>query len=150
VRRIRDRRWVAASLAACLVVLPSLVVAADNATVGATVTVAPIVIELSLSAPQATVGDRVQARATVTNLGPSAVGPIDLTLRADSGGVRIQGDATKTNRKLAPGKEWSVSWTVCGRQAGSFVLLATARLGQVSIDSVAHVLTITPRPGKSC
>ena len=90
VTRIRGRRWVAASLAICLGVLPSLVVAADNANVDATVAVAPIVIELSLSPTQAAVGERVQARATVTNVGPSAVGPIDEEQRfyLESRGVR--------------------------------------------------------------
>ncbi|HEX5013494.1 MAG TPA: hypothetical protein VFV72_04970 [Candidatus Limnocylindrales bacterium] len=147
---LRSRRWVAAGLAACVAVLPSLVVAADNAIINATVTVAPIVVTVSISATQAAVGERVQARATVTNLGPSAVGPIELTLRANSDGIRIQGDALKTTRRLAAGKEWGVSWNVCGRVAGAFVLLATARLGQASIDSEAHVLTVTSRPGHTC
>jgi hypothetical protein len=149
------RRWLTRPVAAVLVVALSVqsgtALGSAGGTVDARVTISPLTVVLALGSSEAPAGSRIQARATVANLGPLAVGPIVVTLRADRDGIAVRGsDLTKTIRRLAGGKASTVSWVICGREPGGYVLLASAALGEVSIDSPAVLLTITGTAGASC
>ncbi len=52
--------------------------------------------------------------------------------------------------QIKAGKNAVVSWSVCGRLPGTYVLLARVTLDGASIDSPARLLTITPGGKKPC
>jgi uncharacterized membrane protein len=116
---------------------------ADEATsVIGTVVVSPLQIALELSASEAALGSNVRARATVSNLGPAPISQLSVTLRVDTAGLQVKGDPTQVISRLRPGQSGTVAWTVCGTQVGTYVLMASASSGGVTLDSDAHLLVV--------
>jgi hypothetical protein len=70
-------------------------------------------------------------------------------LRFDPVGVVVKSITGKTTFTLKPGKATTVTWNLCGRAAGTYVLLARAQTGGAFVDSPARLLTIRAGP-KTC
>jgi len=111
------------------------------------VTAFPAIVSFVVSPTSAKVGVAVGAGATITNVGGSTLTSIVVELRADVGGLAVN-KASQSIAQLKPGKSATISWSVCGRTVGSYVLLARATIGTMSVDSPARVLTITANTGK--
>jgi hypothetical protein len=123
--------------------------AAGGGSISSQVHAFALLVSLDLSAASATVGQTVQARATVSNVGKTLVKKVTVELRFDPVGLRI-GKATIDIAQIKPGKSAVVSWSVCGRVVGTYVLLARVTLDGTSIDSPARLLTITSGGKKTC
>jgi hypothetical protein len=61
----------------------------------------------------------------------------------------VKSETGKTSFTLKPGKSTTVSWNLCGRVAGTYVVLARGETGGVFVDSPARLLTIRAGP-KTC
>jgi hypothetical protein len=121
---------------------PGAVIADPGAAVRAEVTVHPLTVVLTVSPSQAAVGKRVQVEASVLNRGPVRVSGISVELRAASDGLAVRTALTQTIGHLRPAQRASVAWTVCGRVAGTYVLLARATVAGAAVESPARLLTI--------
>ena len=118
--------------------------------VDASLRVSPLAVALTLVPDQAGVGRRVRARVAVTNLGPTAISGVTAEIRLDRDGLVIAGSAVVVIGRIRPGQTASVSWSVCGRLAGQYLVLARATLDGASVESPARLLTITPGGRRSC
>jgi hypothetical protein len=147
---LRATRLAVWLLALALTVPVPVARGSNGASVQARVEISPLVVELSLSVDHARVGERVQARATVANLGDVDLQRVTVALRVDHDGIVLQNREQQTLPKLMSNKSGSVMWSLCGRQAGTYVVLASATLGDVSVDSEALLLTITAGRGRPC
>jgi CARDB protein len=134
---------------AALLLAPGIAAGASGGSVRGRVFASPLFVTLSLSPGSAQVGQPIKAEATVSNLGKQAISSIRLELRADRAGLAIR-DAIAEVNNLKAGKSATVTWSVCGRTVGSYVLLVRATAGGVSIDSPARVLAIVAGGKKSC
>jgi len=121
----------------------------SSAAIDGSVRVSPLLVTLVLSASTAKLGETVKAEARVTNLGTSTLKGIGLELRADRVGLAIHRPFADVSQ-LKPGKSTAVSWTVCSRSAGSYVLLVRASIGGLAMDSPAQLLQILPSSRKTC
>jgi CARDB protein len=120
---------------------------ASSRPVGGRVTVFPATVAFVVSPTAARVGVGVAAGATITNVGPSTLNSIVVNLRVDPAGLVVN-KASQSIAQLKPGKSATVSWSVCGRTVGSYVLLAQVTIGKMAVDSPGRVLTITPNTAK--
>jgi len=109
----------------------------------------PLLVTLTLSTSFASIGQTVKAEARVSNLGSSTLRSTRLELRADGTGLTISRPLNEIGQ-LKPGKSTSVSWSVCGRAAGSYVLLVRTTVAGIATDSPAQVLTVGPGGRKAC
>jgi len=134
---------------ALVLALPALAGSAGAGTlgVGASVDVVPLTVSLALSTHRAKVGESVRAQATATNLEPDPLADVSLTLRSDPSGLSLGGPATQRVSAIAAGGSASATWTVCGVEPGSYVVLvrgtftsATGRL--VASESSGELLEI--------
>ena len=123
---------------------------ADTASVTATVQVGAVLISLDLSASEATLGHPIRARATVTNVGDATLSDIAVELRSDADGIRIRGAEGQVIARLRAGRHETLSWTLCGRQVGSYVLLARVTVGGLSLDSEARVVSVLSDKAGKC
>lgn len=147
-RRPQVLRILAALVTSSLLGAP-VVLAEGGGAVSGVVRANPLVVTLELSTTTAAVGQAIQARATVSNLGPTTIRGIRVELRVDPSGLRLVKAAIDL-AQLKAGKSSTVTWAVCGRVVGSYVLLARATAGGASIDSQAQVLTISSGGRKTC
>jgi hypothetical protein len=122
---------------------------ADAGVIAGRVRASPLVVTLELSSASAITGRSAQASATVTNIAGATIRSIVVALRADSTDVRI-GKGSIAISQLKGGKSATVSWTVCGRTPGTYVLLARVTADTWSVDSDARILTILPGGKKAC
>lgn len=125
------------------------VLAGSEATVTGRVRVSPLTLSLELSTTNGTVGQTLQAQATVSNVGSFSIREIQVELRVDPGGLRVN-KGTVDLAQIKAGKSAVASWAVCARVAGTYVLLARATADGASIESPARVLTIVPGGRRSC
>ena len=109
-----------------------------------------ISVELDLSAAEARVADKVRATTNVTNGGAARLSGITVELRVDAAGLRIQGASTTIITRLQPGRTSDSTWTICALQPGNYLVLATATLAGVSIDSLARLLSISGERRRGC
>jgi hypothetical protein len=123
--------------------------AAGDGSVSSHVHVSPLLVSLDLSATRAQAGQAVQAKATVSNIGTTLVKGVTVELRFDAAGLRVS-KATEKVAQIKAGKNAVVSWSICGRLPGIYVLLARVTFDGASIDSPARLLTITPGGKKPC
>ncbi len=152
MRRPRSGAWrsrFAAALVVTTLLAAPVVLAGSEATVTGRVRVSPLTLLLELSTANATVGQTLQAQATVSNVGSSAIRDIQVELRVDPDGLRVNKGIVDL-AKIRAGKSAVVSWAVCARVAGAYVLLARATAGGASIESPARVMTIAPGGRRSC
>jgi len=148
---VRRLRLLVILLLAAILALPApAVLSAQSRSVDARLDVNPLRIDLAISTIQATVGQRVQVAASVTNLGPSRVSNIVVELRVATGGLRIQGSTVLSISRLQPGQETSVGWAVCGQSPGNYVLMARATVNDAAIDSPARLLTVIAGRQRGC
>lgn len=138
------------ALAIVLALATASAINAESASISASVQVLPLEVVLDLSDSDALVGEWVRARATVTNAGSTRVSDVTVELRVDSSRVSIRGGATTTISKLKPGQAASVSWTLCGTQAGDYFVLARATMDGASVESQARLLTIAGQRRRGC
>lgn len=110
----------------------------------------PIAITLQLSPSIAKVGQTVKARATITNLGAVTLLNIAVRLRIDPTGIAIGGSAGQAVAALAPGRRATVSWSLCGREPGSYLALVEASVDGVVVVSSARLLQIVLARNASC
>jgi alpha-galactosidase-like protein len=148
------RRLAAVALA---LALPATTASAGAgvAGVGARVGVVPLGVSLALSTHRAKVGDGVRAQATASNLGPDPLADVALTLRGDPSGLALSGAATQVVPALAPGGSASVTWTVCGVEPGSYVLLVRGTFARptgevVAAESSAELLEVLTSQRTTC
>jgi hypothetical protein len=132
----------AVAVLSTLLVSPSPVVAGGMGSVRASVNVQGLAVALDLSRPTALVDQPVQARVTVANLGPDVLGPVWIELRFDPGGIALRGPARKTIPAIEPDESAAVAWTIRGRVPGSYLILAQAAAGDVTVESAGRLLTI--------
>ncbi len=152
MRRPRSGAWrsrFAAALVVTTLLAAPVVLAGSEATVTGRVRVSPLTLLLELSTANATVGQTLQAQATVSNVGSSAIRDIQVELRVDPDGLRVNKGIVDL-AKIRAGNSAVVSWAVCARVAGAYVLLARATAGGASIESPARVMTIAPGGRRSC
>jgi hypothetical protein len=122
--------------------------AADGGSISFHMRASPLLIALDLPAA-AQVGQAVKAQATVSNVSKSPVTKVTVEIRFDPVGLRINKTTTEITQ-IKAGKSATVSWSVCGRLPGTYVLLARVRLDGVSIDSSARLLRIVAGGKKPC
>lgn len=149
-RQLRRAVTVACALAICLVAPGPRAIRAEGASITGTVTVSPLQITLDLSATQASTGTPVRANATVVNVGPVRVIQLVVTLRMNTTGLQVKGDLAQTIARLRSGQSGSITWTICGVLPATYVLMASVSVGGNTIDSEAHLLTITPGKKSKC
>ena len=143
-------RWLAIGQSAALALLgilvgvhASVVSGAGSGSVTGHVRASPLTITLTTSANATPTGGTIKAEARLSNLGTTTLRSISVELRADRTGLSIKG-AVVTIAQLKPGKVATVSWSVCGASAGSYVLLARATEAGGSVDSGARLLSVVP------
>lgn len=125
-------------------------IGASTGSVAGSVRASPLLVTLGLSAGTAPVGRTIRAEAVVTNMGPAPLRALTVELRADRTGLAIRAPIVQV-AQLKPGRSTTISWSVCGRAAGSYVLLAHVTAGGDSIDSAARLLEVVPSTRKgSC
>ena len=126
--------------------------AESSASVSASVTVAAAVVSVSLTVSSGSirVGDSVRAIATVSNTGTGRATKVLVSLRVDSAGLRVKGTNPVTISGLQPGHPKAASWSVCGLQAGNYVLLARVTIDGASVDSPAVLLSVAGQRKKAC
>lgn len=148
---LRRGRGLAVSLALLLAAWPAAVAAdSHEGSVTATVQISGVVVVLELATNQVTVGQSVKAEAFVTNLGADTVRRVTVELRFDEADLGVRGGTSKSISNLRAGATNSVSWNVCGRVPGAYILLATATVGDISIDSDGRLLTVTEGGRRPC
>ena len=143
-------RLPALALAAALAITTAGSTSAESASISASVNVLAIRVELSLSAGEARVGDKVRAAATVSNDGPARLSSITVELRSDAAGVRVQGSREAVIARLQPGRSATVTWTICALQPGNYLLLARATINGASADSPARLLSVAGERRRGC
>jgi hypothetical protein len=118
---------------------------AESASITASVQVASVVVSVSLTVSSGSirVGDSARAVATVSNSGTARAAKVLVSLRVDTAGLRIKGTDPVTISGLQPGHPKSATWSVCGLQAGNYVLLARVTVDGASVDSPAVLLSVT-------
>jgi hypothetical protein len=141
---------VVAILAGGAALTPSPAVGVDPASgvVVGTVRVNPAIVTLSLSAGTARLGQSIKADVRVTNDGADTLRSVTVELRADRAGLAIR-DTLAQVSQIKPGKSVTVSWAVCGRVVGLYVLVARVVVGAASVDSGARLLEITTNARKA-
>jgi hypothetical protein len=145
------RRSAAGALAvAAAIACTSRSEGAGFATVGASVTVIPLLVTLSLSTAEGLIGEPILARASVTNAGPAALANAALTLRADPTGLRVGGSNPRPLGVLGSAQTSTVSWQLCGLQPGSYVVLARATASGFGADSPAAMLRLASADRPRC
>jgi hypothetical protein len=132
----------AVAVLSTLLAVPSPSVAGGTGSVHASVTVQGLAAALELSKQTAVVDQPVQARVTITNLGPDVLGPVSIELRFDPGGIALRGPARKTIPAIEAEGRAVVAWTIRGRQPGSYLILAQAAADGVTVESAGRLLTI--------
>ena len=142
------KRVVVAWLALVLATAP-VALASSSGSVRGAVRIVPITVGLVLDPTSAAVGASVKAKATVTNAAATGSATFRLELRLDSAGVVVKSGGNNGSITLKPGRSTTVTWNLCGRAAGTYVVLARAEIGGVFVDSPARLLTIRPGP-KTC
>jgi len=142
------RRVLAIVLASSLLA-PAFAAAASGRGVTGRVFATPQLVTITLSAGSVQVGVATRAEATVQNLGASPLNSIKVELRADHAGLVI-GDPIRDVNSLKGGKSATLSWTVCGKAAGSYVLLARVTANGIAVDSLARVLVVVSGGKKAC
>jgi hypothetical protein len=123
--------------------------ASSTGRVEATVRIVPITVSLTIEPSSAAIGAPIHARATVANGSASEAAIVSVELRFDPAGVLLKSDGRSTFT-VRPGRSTSTGWTLCGRVAGSYVVLARAEVGGTFVDSPARLLTILAGPKSSC
>jgi CARDB protein len=142
------KRALAVGLALVLATAPAALAASTGSVRGA-VRIVPITVGLVLDPSTAVVGASIKAKATVTNAAAASSATFRLELRLDSAGVVIKSGGNHGLITLKPGRSTTVTWNLCGRTAGTYVVLARAEIDGTFVDSPARLLTI--RPGsKQC
>ncbi len=152
MRRPRSGAWrsrFAAALVVTTLLAAPVVLAGSEATVTGRVRVSPLTLLLELSTSTATVGQKLQAQATVSNVGASAIREVQVELRVDADGLRVNKNIVDL-AQIKAGKSAVVSWSVCARVAGTYVVLARATADGASLESPARVLTIAHGSRRSC
>ena len=142
------RRAVALALVVVVAWVP-IALAASSGSVRGAVRIVPITVGLVVEPSSALTGVAVHAKATVVNASGSVTAAVRVELRIDRAGVVVKSETGKTSFTLKPGKSTSVSWNLCGRAAGTYVVLARAETDGVFVDSPARLLTIRAGP-KTC
>ncbi|MBI2780295.1 MAG: hypothetical protein HYX55_00675 [Chloroflexi bacterium] len=143
-----------------LVVLTALLLAtatagsvnAESASITASVQVASVVVSVSLTVSSGSIriGDTAKAVATVANVGTARATKVLVSLRVDAAGLRVKGSDPVTITRLQPGRSKSVTWSVCGLQPGTYVLLARAIVDGGSVDSPAVLVSVIGQRKKTC
>jgi hypothetical protein len=121
--------------------------AATEGSVTGRVLISPVAIDLVITPSTAQVGTSVIAAATLRNLGSVALSKISVRLRAPSG-LAIQPSGARSVQGFAPGTSTALSWSVCGRRPGSYLVFAEASYSGTVVDSPARLLTVTAGSGK--
>ena len=123
--------------------------AASDGSVTGHVHAFPIVAAFTLTTSSIQVGQTVKAEARITNIGTATLRGITVEIRADRAGLAVKAPLVQIG-SLKPGKSTTVTWSVCGRTAGSYVLLVHVTQAGTSIDSVARLLLVTPGGKRAC
>jgi hypothetical protein len=142
-------------LALTLLAMSGLVIRAFGAGsggVGAKVYVDPLSASINVIRMSLKTGQNGKVSASVTNRGSAPVGSVQLSIVAPAGLTVTPGALVLAT--LAGGATRSSSWTVCGSQAGSFVILARASAVDAAgrsllAESRGAVITVDGRP-KAC
>jgi hypothetical protein len=146
---LRPGRGLAVALALFLAAWPASASAdSHQGSVTATVQISGVVVALELASNQITVGQSVKAEAFVANLGGATVRRVDVELRFDESGLSVRSGTSKSISNLRPGATSSVSWNVCGRASGAYLVLATATVDDTTIESEARLLTVSEGGGR--
>jgi hypothetical protein len=120
---------------------------ASEGTIDGRVLISPLALTLVISPPTIHVGDLASALVTASNQGVAPLGRISVRLRAASGLI-VRGRQPQTILSLAPGGNGFVSWSLCGRTPGAYVVFAEASVGSLVVDSPARLVTVLAGPGK--
>jgi hypothetical protein len=120
--------------------------AATEGSVTGRVLVSPIAIDLVIRTGPERGGSSITASADLRNLGPTVVPRITVRLRTATGlGVRPARDLSV--RRLAPGAGASMSWSLCARLPGAYIVFAEATCGGVVVQSPARLVVFTAASG---
>ena len=142
------KRLAIAIVVVAAVLNPSGALAAGSGQVRGQVAVFPATVAFTVSPLSTKTGQSAQAQATITNRGAATLSNVQVDLRIDSTGLKTAKTGQLINQ-IKPGKSASVSWLVCGRTVGSYVLLVHVTIGALAIDSTARILTVS-RGTKGC
>jgi uncharacterized membrane protein len=146
----RGRRGLIAALALLLSTSPLAVAGEAEGSVTATVRISGVTVVLEMAAASITVGQAVKAEAFVTNLGADTVRRVTVELRFDESGLSVRGGTSKSISNLRAGVTSSVSWNICGRSPGAYLVLVTATADDIAIDSEARLLVVNPGGRRPC
>jgi hypothetical protein len=110
-------------------------------------------VGLTVSATRTTAGKTVQARASVTNGGFKPLVDASVTVRFDPTGLVVAGSPTVLIGTLDALRTVKATWSLCPRQPGNYVLVASARGTRadgvtLSVDSPAVLLTVDAGRGR--
>jgi hypothetical protein len=115
------------------------------------VLMSPLAISLEIAPSTVRPGELAGGRVTVTNLGPIALSRISIRLRFPSE-LLLRGRQPLSVRRLASGASASVTWLLCGRTPGSYLVFAEATFGStfgsLVVDSPARLLAVRPGTGR--
>jgi hypothetical protein len=113
------------------------------------VVASPLGVTLQLALESVRVGQLVKAEARITNVGAVTLRGIAVEIRADRAGLAIRTPTVEV-ASLKPGRSTTVTWSVCGRVEGSYVLLARVTHDVVQLESEARLLSVTAGGRRAC
>jgi len=143
-------RAVVLATAVSMVASGAVAAAVDGASTGTLdgrVLMSPITLTLEVTPASLAVGQVAAATVSLVNLGPVAISRIAVRLR-NATGLAVRGRQPQWIRLLAVGGSGSLSWSLCGRAPGSYLVFAEATLGAIVVDSPARLVTVRPGPGR--
>ena len=115
--------------------------------VAGTVAISPIVLDLMVPT-ETRVGDEMKLRAAIRNVDDVDVLHVVVVLRVSSAGLGVRGGLTRIIQRVRPDRTGAAVWQVCATEPGTYVLLASATVGDVTTDSPARLLVVTPNSGR--
>ena len=120
-------RLVAALIAGLAALAGVTVAAADGSqTISATIRAeGDVTVRLQVPSSQIRVGEEVMVSAEVANGSGEALRSARLILHVDEVGLHVQGGSVRVVGRIASGSSASVTWSVCAKRPGNYLLLST-------------------------
>jgi hypothetical protein len=84
----------------------------------------------------------------VANESTAGLADVRLTIRAEPSGLTFRPAESRAIRRIAPGRDETVTWSACGQAVGTYSLVVTADVAGVLVASRPQQLSITA--GKAC
>ena len=120
--------------------------AATGDSVTAHVLMSPVALDLTITPSTAKAGAWVGALVTVRNIGPAGLARVAVRLRAPTGLV-LRPASARSIRRLAAGSTKALSWALCGRAPGAYLVFAEASFDGIIVVSATRLVSITAGSG---